>query len=97
VEAQVIDKPIGGCFIKIQLWTGEKLILPRAQFPRSGPIAIGEKIDVRVQLVKVATEVRRSSRPSGLTGSKRTAKPRAATTTRASKRRAASAGSAQCG
>jgi len=89
VEAQVIDKPIGGCFIKVQLWTGERLILPRAQIPWWGPIAIGDKFDVRVQLVKVATDVRRSSQSAGLKRSKRTSKPRAAATTRASKRRAA--------
>jgi hypothetical protein len=89
VEAQVIDKPIGGCFIKIRLRTGEKLILSRAQFPWSGPIAIGDKVDVRVQLMKVATEVRRSSQPLGLTGTKRALKPRAAAPIKLAKRRAA--------
>ena len=89
MEAQVIDKPIGGCFIKVQLRTGEKLILPRAQFPWSGAIAIGDKIDVRVQLMKVATEVRRSSRPPEMMSSKRAPKPRAAAKARAVRRRAA--------
>ena len=63
MEAQVIGKPIG--FIKVQLWTGETLILPRAQIPWRGPIAIGDKFDVGVQLVKVATEVRRLARSPG--------------------------------
>lgn len=52
MEAVVIEKPFHGVEIKLRLWTGEVLHVDRAFVPLSGPLNIGDRLDVQLKEFK---------------------------------------------
>ena len=59
MEAVVIEKPFHGVEVKLRLWTGEVLHVDRAFLPLSGPINVGDRLDIAFKEFKWIMAARR--------------------------------------